>query len=89
MIATRPIAPAVFAGVQHCSGIMPDFELWTLTVDIPGHCAGSSIDGKSIEAAGYELPPKLTPEQERRRRAWYGRPESMDSRHPFLAEGQA
>jgi hypothetical protein len=86
-IADRPLAPAKFIGTQHCAGLMPDFELWNLTapvvIDGKLYAAGSSLNREALEAAGFTVPPAFTPEQEARRAAWYGRPESMGTRHPF------
>lgn len=54
---TSPLlAPARFDGMQDCAGIMPDFELWTLTEDIEGHPAGSTVSRQTLEAKGYVVP---------------------------------
>lgn len=50
------LAPARFDGMQDCAGIMPDFELWTLTEDIEGHPAGSTVSRQTLEAKGYVVP---------------------------------
>ena len=53
----RPLAPAVFQGVQQgVPGLVEDFELYNLTEDIPGHPAGSTVARETIEKAGYRLP---------------------------------
>ncbi len=53
---TQPVAPARFDGIQDCAGIMPDFELWTLTEAIEGHPEGSTVSRQTLEAKGYLVP---------------------------------
>jgi hypothetical protein len=50
-------APARFAGWQDGMGVMPDFELFVLTADIPGHPAGSTVSRRTLERLGYIVPP--------------------------------
>ena len=57
----RPIATAYYVGTQRGYGIVPDFALWTLTVDIPGHPAGSTVTPETIAALGYDLQPAPWP----------------------------
>lgn len=53
----RPLAPAVFIGIQEGFGPIPAIELWNLTGDICGlGKAGATVSRKSIIAAGYRLP---------------------------------
>jgi hypothetical protein len=54
----RPTAPAVYVGRQECAGLMPDFDLWNLTEDIPGYPAGSSVSTDTLLKLGYQLPAK-------------------------------
>ena len=56
--AARRIAPARFCGIQEGFGSIPAIELWNLTADIPGHCAGSTVARETLLAAGYILPPR-------------------------------
>lgn len=53
---SRPLAPASFEGIQRRPHRSP-LTLWTLTAAIPGHPAGSTLTGTTLEAAGYRLPP--------------------------------
>lgn len=53
----RPVAPAVYLGIQEGFGIVPDIELWNLTADAAGlGKAGFTLSRASIIAAGYRLP---------------------------------
>lgn len=53
----RPVAPAVFLGIQEGFGVVPDIELWNLTADAAGlGKAGFTLSRNSIIAAGYRLP---------------------------------
>lgn len=54
----RPIAPAVFFATQKGMGFMPDFDLYLLTADVPGHPVESSVSAQTLLALGYQLPPK-------------------------------
>lgn len=47
---------AVFNAVQSGFEKIPDFELWTLLIDIPGHPKNSTVRRETIEEAGYTLP---------------------------------
>lgn len=49
-------AVAVFHGWQQGYGVRPDFALYTLTRDIPGHPAGSTVSARTLAAAGVEVP---------------------------------
>lgn len=42
---------ARFNGVQRCGGVMPDFELWTLTSPVEGLIVGSTYVRETIEKA--------------------------------------
>ncbi len=55
---TKP-APATFAGYQkHDSpGLQQPLEMWILTEDIPGHPVGSTVSRRTLEQAGFVLPP--------------------------------
>ncbi len=50
-------APATYHAFQEGIEGIPGFELWNLTSDIPGHPAGSTVSRRTLEAAGYEVPP--------------------------------
>lgn len=84
-IEIRP-APVVWHAWQDCEGLMPDYELWTLTADIEGHPAPSSIDRATLERLGYTVPPApcLSPSAQRARRAaWAGSRRSFETAAPF------
>lgn len=51
------IAPAKFIGWQEGVGAIADFPVFNLTAPIDGHPAGSTVSGRALEEAGYELPP--------------------------------
>lgn len=55
LILLRP-SPAVFLGIQLGQGYGPDIELWTLTADIPGHPARSTVSRETLEEAGCIVP---------------------------------
>ncbi|MBE7538476.1 MAG: hypothetical protein HS122_08695 [Opitutaceae bacterium] len=52
----RPIAPAVFHGIQDGFGVFPSIELWNLTANIPGHPEGSTISRQTLEKHGFFVP---------------------------------
>lgn len=52
-----PVAPAVFFGVQPGEGFVPDFRLYNLTADIPGHPQGSTVSEHTLRKLGFALPP--------------------------------
>jgi hypothetical protein len=55
----KPIAPARFYAASVFTGDpwVPELELWNLTEDIDGHCAGSTVTRGTLEAKGYYVPP--------------------------------
>ena len=57
----RPSAPATFLRMQEL--VFPEMEqpleLWHLTQDIPGHPQGSTVSRRTLEKAGYAVPPPL------------------------------
>ncbi len=55
----RKPAPATFAGYQeHDSpGLQRPLEIWLLTEDIPGHPVGSTVSRRTLEKAGFVVPP--------------------------------
>ena len=55
----KPIAPARFYAASVFTGDpwVPELELWNLTEDIDGHCAGSTVTRGTLEAKGYFVPP--------------------------------
>lgn len=63
--AARPMAPAVFIGVQDGFGLRPSFRLFNLTADIAGHPAGSTVSEETLTAAGFtvNLCTEIAPEQ--------------------------
>lgn len=56
--ALKP-APAVFIGMQSGCGLRPDFALYNLTADIPGHPEGSTVSAQTLERNGFFLPASL------------------------------
>lgn len=52
----RPLAPAEFFARQSGFGIVPDFDLYNLTADVPGHPVGSSVSAQTLTRLGYRLP---------------------------------
>lgn len=50
------LAPVIPAGVQSGMGVMPDFRLYRLTKDIPGHPKGSTISETTLRELGYTPP---------------------------------
>lgn len=59
--ANSKIAPATFKAVQEGHGHFPDYELYDLTADIPGHPKGSTVSGDTLKEAGYTIPAKIAP----------------------------
>lgn len=57
----REPAPAVWIGTQSGCGVTADLDLFNLTAPIEGHPAGSTVSGRTLEAAGYSLPAKVAP----------------------------
>jgi hypothetical protein len=58
----RPPAPARFIGWQDTMGTsMQPFELYVLTAAIPGYPEETSVSRKTLEAAGYFVPPAPYP----------------------------
>ncbi len=54
--AVHAAAPFVFIGVQDCGGIVPDFALYNLLVDVPGHPAGSTVSEDTLRKLGFLVP---------------------------------
>ena len=52
----RPLAPAVFLGVQEGYGNCPSFESYNLTAPIEGHPLHSTVSRETLEKAGYQVP---------------------------------
>ena len=50
------LAPAIYVGVQPGCGVMPDFALFNLTADLPGHPRGSTVSEQTLRSAGYDVP---------------------------------
>lgn len=50
------IAPVTYCGFQPGYGHLPGQHLYTLTADIPGHCAKSTVSETTLRKAGYEIP---------------------------------
>jgi len=57
-LADRPVAPARFIGTQQGYGMVPDFDLWNLTADLPGHPTDSTVSSETLLKHGYRLPEK-------------------------------
>lgn len=49
---------AEFKGKQSGMGFMPDFDMYNLKEDIPGHPKDSTVSDKTLQEAGYEVDPK-------------------------------
>lgn len=61
------IAPAYYIGRQKGIEGMQAFDLYNLTENIPGYVQGSTVSGRTLRAAGFELPPRTPdPDYERR-----------------------
>jgi len=52
-----PMAPAFYVGWQPGTDHFPGFYLYTLIEDIPGHPQWSTVSDKTLQAAGFQLPP--------------------------------
>ncbi len=55
---TETSPTSVYRGYQPGFDDVPGFDLYNLLVDIPGHCAGSTVTAKTLLAAGLEIPEK-------------------------------
>jgi len=55
------VTPATFLGYQKLDsqGREQPLELWTLTADITGHPERSTVSRRTLEQAGYVVPPPL------------------------------
>ena len=42
----------VLVGIQRCQGLMPDFELYNLLEDFPGHPKNSTVSQATLEELG-------------------------------------
>lgn len=51
------VAPAYYIGRWKGTNGIEDFDLYNLTEEIPGHPQGSTVSGKTLEAAGFQLRP--------------------------------
>ena len=54
------LAPAFYVGRQEGSTQVAGFSLYTLMQEIPGHPQWSTVSGKTLEDAGFILPPRGT-----------------------------
>ena len=52
----RPLAPAVFIGVQEGFGGVPSFRCYNLTAQMGEHPPGSTVSEQTLLAMGYQLP---------------------------------
>jgi hypothetical protein len=59
LIVQPLLAPATFLGYleRDVPGLPQWIELWNLTEDIPGHPEGSTVSRRTLEQAGYFVPP--------------------------------
>lgn len=56
-VKSKPLAPAVFIGVQSGFGLVADFELFNLTADVsPMLLKNSTVTRDSLERAGFYVP---------------------------------
>lgn len=83
-----PLAPAYYAGRQKGTDNVADFDLYILTAEIPGYVQWSTVSGRTLEAAGFRLPP-CVPNQDHEhalaqiRRLWQGsRHDELEERRP-------
>ena len=55
----EPTAPATFLGYLECNspGLQQSIELWNLIEEIPGHPEGSTVSRRTLEKAGFVVPP--------------------------------
>lgn len=53
-------ATSVFIGVQEGYGVRPDFALYNLFVDLPGHPRGSTVTAATLQEHGLAVPAPLT-----------------------------
>jgi len=56
--SAKPPAPATFLGTQKGYKTIPDYDLYDLTQDLPGHPKGSTVTRETLEDAGFTVPPK-------------------------------
>ena len=54
--ACMKTAPVTYSGHQSGFGLMPSFNLWTLTEDWAGHPKGTTLSENTITKLGYSLP---------------------------------
>lgn len=60
------VAPAYYIGRQKGTKGIEDFDLYHLTEEIAGFVQGSTVSGKILKAAGFQLPPRVrNPDHER------------------------
>lgn len=52
----KPLAKAKYRGLQSGFGHVPDFNLWDLLEEIPGHSAGSTVGEETLKEAGFRIP---------------------------------
>ena len=79
----RPLAPAVFIGIQQGLGAIPAIELYNLTATVGEYREGTTVSRHTIETMGFYVPAVPSKPaaidtateslRERRRAAWYRR----------------
>jgi hypothetical protein len=47
---------AIFRFVQECEGLMPDFAMFDLLVDLPGHPRHSTVSEATLRKLGVAIP---------------------------------
>lgn len=52
----KPLAPAVYIGLQERPNGKPPIRLYNLTAGIPGHPADSTVCDQTLLDEGYRLP---------------------------------
>ena len=55
VLECKEVAPATYCGRMGDAEI-GYLELWDLTEDIPGHCAGSTVTEGTLRKMGYAVP---------------------------------
>lgn len=61
-LATSPLAPARFIGMQDGFGVFPPIALFLLEEPVGIHPVGSTVSGITLERHGFALPELGDPE---------------------------
>ena len=55
----RPLAPAVYVGLQEGFGMRPDFEIYNLMAPLGDHPEHSTVSRETLERTGYRVPERM------------------------------